>query len=140
MAYHGVTVDHVLGELGIDASQIGGGGTRLNTGVVDDYLRRAKGTIDAILVARGIDPAGLNADHAQIVVESAVLGYAVARAFRRLGRFQSADSWWQDWQDGLDWARNREGDLGNEVGSEVDSNVDTSDEKAFKFKGSSKKW
>lgn len=140
MAYHGVTVDDVLGELGIDASQIGSSGTRINTGVIDDYLRRAKGTIDAVLVARGIDPDGLNADHAQIMVENAVLGYATARSFRRLGRFSSAESWWADWKDGLEWARNREGDLANEVGDDVDSNVDTTDEKTFKFKGSTTQW
>lgn len=81
---HGVTYVEVLETLPVDTARVTANSNGLNFGIVDSYIARAAGMVNAQLVRHGVVPESLDPNTAQIA-QDAIITYAAAFCLERLG-------------------------------------------------------
>lgn len=81
---HGVTYVEVLETLPINTANVTANSVGLNFGIVDSYIARAAGMVNAQLVRHGVEPESLDPNTAQIA-QDAIISYSAAFCLERLG-------------------------------------------------------
>lgn len=81
---HGVTHVDVVETLPTDTTRINANSNGLNFGIVDSYIARAAGMVNAQLVRHGVEPESLDPNTAQIA-QDAIISYSAAFCLERLG-------------------------------------------------------
>lgn len=81
---HSVTVDMVLDTLPVNTTQVTATSNGLNLGLVEGYISRAAGQVNALLVRHGMSPESLDPNSSQ-VAQDAIVAYSAAYSLERLG-------------------------------------------------------
>lgn len=81
---HNVTVKMVLDTLPVNTTTVTANSNGLNYGIIDGFIARAAGQVNAALVRHGISPRGMDQDSSQ-VAQDAIVAYSAAYSLERLG-------------------------------------------------------
>lgn len=81
---HGVSYDLVVQILPADTTRITATSNGLNFGLIDNFIARAAGMVNAQLVRHGIEPSSLDFNTSQLA-QDAIISYAAAFCLERLG-------------------------------------------------------
>lgn len=81
---HGVSAQDVLATLPMNTTAVSANSNGLNFGLIDGYIERAAGQVNAQLTRHGMDPAALDPDSSQIA-RDAIIAYAAAQSLERAG-------------------------------------------------------
>jgi hypothetical protein len=99
---HGVTPTEVLQTLPVDTTRVSADSNGLNLGIVDGYIARAAGQVNAQLARHGIEPEALDPNTTQIAQE-AIIQFSAALCLERLGASpDQIDRRRSDWRDLFD--------------------------------------
>jgi len=125
--WHGVTYENVLDTLPVDVTSVTAVSNGLNFGIVESFITRAAGIVNAQLVRHGMSPDSLDANTTQIV-QDALITYSAAFCLERLGASpDQIERRLREWKSILDMLKSEPQSLGSaQDGSEqllVKSNV-----------------
>lgn len=81
---HTVTVEMVLDTLPVNTTTVTATSNGLNYGMVDGFISRAAGQVNALLVRHGISPESLDPDSSQLA-QDAIVAYSAAYSLEKLG-------------------------------------------------------
>lgn len=81
---HGVSAQDVLQTLPVNTVSVTATSSGLNFGIIDGFVERAAGQVNAQLVRHGMEPTSLDPNSTQIA-RDAIIAYAAAQALERMG-------------------------------------------------------
>lgn len=102
-------------------------------------ITRAAGQLNAALARHGMVPDDLGDADTTATVQAGIIAYVVSRTLMRIGRYEDAAEWAEEWTEILTMMRTDPQSLGaaQEQKEAVQSNIDTSPDRAAKRYGSS---
>jgi len=118
--------------------QIGESSSGVNLGQMRVMISRAAGHLNAALARHGMDPSALDDDDATAVIQAGIVAYVISRTLMRIGRYDDATEWSDEWRDVLDMIRTDPQSLGapQEASEAVQSNVNQANTRRSKAYGS----
>ena len=109
------------GGVGITASSDG-----INHRQIGKLIKRAAGRLNSRMDKHGIDPAALEEDATE-TIQDGIINYAISRGLRKLGKFEEAQDYADDWDAVYELLDQKWSNLGDAVpvASQIKSNINT---------------
>ena len=122
---HGVTAQEVVDDLPFDTTYVDQSRSRpLNLDLVEKWIERGAGVLNALLSSRGIDPSTLTGDSAELV-RMGVFAYATYRALSKLGADdREVRDAYAEWKEVRNVVRTMPEEMGDAAPTLVYSNID----------------